>query len=264
MPLGWSKQLEIGDPVVDSEHRYLFQLIVNLHEQYKRGKMPESLANLFTHLAMYVKTHFENEEKLMEAIGYPGLEEHRKQHLDLVEQAVELSEQYMDGSNTITDETINFLRFWAVTHIADTDMKIRKFLKDQRPPDLSLVPAFAIRSGAEFKKCTFCGKTWETFDALKADKGVVLKGCKLDKTYHLYNLIMFNCGCDTTLAMLIKEFITQTDITFVINEHVDNSKRPEYCLKKGSSGKCLEKCACLYTGQILDAIGKGQRGEISE
>lgn len=263
MFLEWSEQLEIGDPVVDSEHRYLIQLIVNLHEQYNRDNLSSSLAHVFTHLAMYVKIHFENEEKLMEAIGYPDLEEHRKLHQDLVEQAVELSEQYMDGSETITVETINFLKKWAISHIIDSDMKIRHFLKGRRPPELNTVPAFAIRSGAEFKKCSFCGKIWKTFYNLIADDDILLKGCQLDMTNHLYNLIMFNCSCDTTLAMFLKEFITQTDIPFVINEHEDINHRPEYCLKKNNS-ICLERCACAYTSQILSAIGNGQHGEIVE
>ena len=263
MFIEWSEQLEIGDPVVDSEHRYLVQLIVNLHERYKIGNIPESLADVFAHLAMYVKSHFENEEKLMEAIGYPRLEEHRKQHRNLVAQAVELTEQYMDGSETITEETINFLKDWAVTHIADSDMKIRKFLKGERPPELTMIPAFAIRSGSEFKKCSLCGKIWETFDDLKADNEIELRGCQLDMTNHLYNLILFNCSCNTTLGMFISEFMPQTDIPFVINEHADTNLRPAYCLKKGGSN-CLEKCACAYTSQILDALGKGQRGEVVE
>lgn len=255
MVLEWKEQLEIGDPEIDSEHRYLVQLIVNLHEQYAKGKVPESLAAVFQHLVKYVKTHFDNEERLMEAIGYPGLEEQRKQHRDLVAQAVELLEQYMEGSDTVTGETISFLKNWALDHIARTDMKIRPFLQGKRSPDLTRVPAFAVRSGSEFKKCTFCGKIWKTFDDLKADSTIVLKGCQLDMTNHLYNLIMFNCSCDTTLAILIKEFMTRTDIPFVINEHADVSRRPSYCLKK--DGACQKRCACTYTGRILDALGQG-------
>lgn len=263
MPLQWSDQLEIGDPIVDSEHRYLVQLIVNLHEQYTSGKVPEKLAGVFTHLAMYVKTHFENEEKLMEAVGYPELEQHRELHRGLVSQAVELSEQYMDGSETISEEVISFLESWAVDHISDSDMKIGKFLRGKPIPDLNLVPAFAIRSGSEFKKCTFCGKTWDTFEDLKSDDEIVLKGCQLDQSNHLYNLILFDCGCETTLGMFINEFMTRTDIPFVINEREDTSRRPDYCLRNVGD-ECLPKCACAYTGQILDALGKGRRGEIVE
>lgn len=263
MFIEWSEQLEIGDPVVDSEHRYLVQLIVNLHEQYEQGKVPASLAKVFSYLAMYVKTHFENEEKLMEAIAYPGLEEHRQQHRSLVAQAIELSEKYMDGSETITDETTTFLKEWALNHIAESDIKIRSFLQGQRPPALNSIPAFAISSGDEFKKCTVCGKVWQTFQGLLDDDGIKLKGCQLDMTNHLYNLVLFDCSCGTTLGMFIKELMTKTDIEFVINEQGDNSQRPGYCLKRGGDA-CLAKCACAYTSEILDAIGKGERGKVVE
>lgn len=256
MFIEWSESLEIGDPVVDSEHRYMVHLINNLHEQYIGGTLGGSLAKVFTHLAQYVRVHFENEESLMAAIGYPDLQKHRKEHRQLLEQSMALSEKYLDGSGTVTEETLIFLKEWAVNHISDSDMKIRQYFKGQRPSELTSIPAFANSSDTEFKKCTFCGKTWRTFEDLKNDNSKTLKGCQLDQTNHLYNLIMFNCSCNTTLAMFLKEFVPQADIPFVINEHNDSSRRPSWCLIADSESPCLEKCACAYTIQILEALGQ--------
>lgn len=254
MFIQWSEKLEIGDPVVDSEHRYLSKLINNLQEQFEAGKEGISLAKVFTHLAKYVRVHFENEEALMEAINFPGLEEHRKEHKELVAQAMELSEQYMEGEGSITIETLEFLKDWAVDHIAGSDMKIKEFLKGERPPSLTSTPAYAAHSGPEFKVCSLCGKKWQTFEELKNDKDKVLKGVQLDLTNHLYNLVLFNCACDTTLGMFIKEFVTNTDIAFEIEEHREPEQRPGHCLKAEEGGPCLEKCACHYTRQVLQAL----------
>ncbi len=255
MFLDWSEKLEIGDPMVDSEHRYLVQLINNLHQQYEVGRLSGSLAKVFTHLAKYVNGHFKNEEALMASIGYPELEEHKKQHRQLVEQAIELSEKYIDGEDSVTEETIAFLKDWAVNHITGSDMKIRAFLKGARPPELTDTPAFADPAGADFKKCTLCGKSWRTFDDLKNDDGKVVIGCQADLNNHLYNLILFNCSCDTTLAMILKEFVTQTDIPFIIGERTESEERPSYCLITKAGSPCLEKCACAYTEKILKALG---------
>ena len=255
MFIEWSTALEIGDPVVDSEHRYLAQLINNLHEQYESGTLEGNLARVFTHLAKYVRVHFENEEALMAAVGYPELQAHQAEHRKLVEQAMALSEEYLDGSDTITEETIQFHKEWALTHISGTDMKIRDYLSGERPQHLSDIPAFANSSGPEFKKCTLCGKIWHTFDELKNDDTKVLKGCQPDLTNHLYNLVMYNCTCGTTLAMFLKEFVPHTDIPFVIDEHTDPHHRPEVCLKSDTTAPCLEKCACSYTHQLLAALG---------
>jgi len=255
MFMHWSESLEIGDPVVDSEHRYLVQLINNLHEQFEAGQEGTSLAKLFTHLAKYVRVHFGNEETLMKAISFPGLAEHRVKHKELVDQTMELSEQYMEGEGCITEETVEFLKNWLLNHIAGSDMKIKEFLTGERPSSVTATPAFAAKSGSDFKVCTFCGKSWQTFDDLKNDREKVLKGLQRDSTNHLYNLIMFNCSCGTTLAMFIKEFVTQTDIPFEIEEHGGTGQRPAYCLKAEEGGLCLEKCACLYTRKILKALG---------
>jgi len=254
MLLEWNESLEIGDPVVDSEHRYLAQLINNLEEQFSAGKEGLSLAKVFTHLANYVRVHFENEEALMAAINFPGLAGHQKGHKELLEQAMDLSDRYMEGEESVTDETLEFLKNWAVDHIAVTDMRIKAFLKGNRPPSLTTTPAFADHSGPEFKVCTLCGKSWHTFDELKNDREKVLKGVQIDLTNHLYNLIFFNCSCDTTLGMFIKEFIPRTDIPFEIEEHSGEGQRPTYCLKADGDGPCLDNCACQYTWKILEAL----------
>jgi hemerythrin len=259
MSFDWNRSLEIGDSVVDSEHRYLLQLIYNMHEQYERGTLAESLAGLFAHLAHYARNHFTNEEALMSAIGYPHLDEHQQEHSQLVEQAMELSEQFIDGEKTVTRDTIEFLRRWAIKHIAGSDMRIRAFLKGARPPQLTDTPAFATRSGPEFKTCTFCGKTWKTFGDLARDPDKTVIGCQVDLTNHLYNLVMFNCSCQTTLAMFLKELATETDIPFVIDEHEDPSQRPAHCMKQDKATPCLARCACAYTKQVLDALAAPAR-----
>jgi hemerythrin-like metal-binding protein len=255
MFIEWRKSLEIGDSVVDSEHRYLVQLINNLHDQHASGSSDSNLTNVFTHLASYVKNHFENEEALMLAISYPEFEGHKKEHQKLVEQCMKLAEEYLDGSESITEATLDFLKHWAVNHISETDMKIRGFLGGTLPPKLSRIPAYASSSGTDFKQCTLCGKVWHSFDDLKDDKTKKLLGCQLDETNHLYNLLMFNCTCGTTLAMFIKEFVPQTDIPFIIEDHTDRNQRPAYCMKKEADGPCLSKCACEYTHQIMEALG---------
>lgn len=254
MLIEWNENLEIGDPVVDSEHRYLAQLINNLHEQFEVGKTGLSLAKVFTHLAQYVRVHFENEEALMQAINFPGLVEHQAVHKDLVSQAMELSEQYMEGEEDVTAETVDFLKNWAVDHIVGEDMEIKRFLKGERPPSLPSTPAYASHSGPEFKVCSLCGKKWQTFEDLKNDKEKVLKGVQQDPTNQLYNLILFNCSCDTTLGMFLKEFVNLTDIPFEIEEHDNTGERPPYCIIKKEGESCLEKCICKYTQQVLEAL----------
>lgn len=255
MLVEWSERLELGDPVVDSEHRYLVELINNLHEQQARGALQENLARVFTHLAHYVRVHFANEEALMAAVGYPQLKEHREQHRQLLKESMALSERYMEGRGAVTEDTLAFLRAWTFDHIAESDMKIRDYWGGERPSQLTRVPAFAAHSGTAFKVCSMCGKSWRTFAELKSDKSKVMRGYQLDRTNHLYNLILFNCTCGTTLALFLKQFLPEADIPFVIDEHAEPGHRPAWCLRSAPGGPCLPKCACSYTQRILEAMG---------
>jgi hemerythrin-like metal-binding protein len=47
------------------------------------GTEKMAMMKLFNDLAGYTKTHFRDEEKVMQDIGYPGLAEHKEQHAEL-------------------------------------------------------------------------------------------------------------------------------------------------------------------------------------
>jgi len=253
MLIEWSDLVEIGDPVVDAEHRYLTQLINNLFEQHESGKEVD-LGKVFTHLTKYIRVHFDNEEALMAKIGYPQLEEHRGLHRKIIQQCMDLGEEYLDDSESVTKDMFEFLRAWWVGHIGEADTAMKPYLEGERPADLNVTPAFAGGAGPGFKKCTMCAKSWASFEELAADTSKVVKGCQIDETNHLYNLIMFNCSCDTTLAVFLSEIVTKADIPFVITDHEDPSQRPSFCMKREKRGPCLSKCACAYTRQVLDAL----------
>lgn len=254
MFIHWSRKLEIGDPIVDSEHRYLIELINNFHQQFHTNHREQNLISVFNHLANYVRVHFENEEALMHAIEYPDLSEHRRIHEKLIQQVIALSEDFIDGEKNVTENLLEFLKQWALNHIAETDLKIRKYLSDERPSSLTARPAFSTGSGSDFKSCTLCGKKWPTYREFKDDPNKVLKGVQSDQTNHLYNLILFNCSCGTTLGMFLKEFIPVADIPFEIEAHSGSEDVPEYCLNKELGGRCLKKCACKYTSQLVATL----------
>jgi len=253
--LEWQREYAIGVPVEDTEHRYLCELINDLHDAYLKGALAGRLTEVFEHLAAYVNRHFKNEEALMKAVGYPGLAAHRKEHEALLETTVELTEGFVEGSAKITEDTMAFLKRWLLDHIAVSDQKIGDYiLKTGVVGEVELAPAFAEADASVLKKCTMCGKTWTTFAELAADDTKKLKGVQLDSTNHLYNLILFNCACGTTLALLLKDFIGKAGIPFELDEIDPGASPPAYCLQPGEQRGCLDHCACAYTSKIIEAV----------
>ena len=71
----------------------------------------------------YTKTHFKNEERIMQQHNYIHLVEHQAEHNKFVAQVEDLYEKYKSGSLAITISLINFLKTWLVDHIQGSDKK---------------------------------------------------------------------------------------------------------------------------------------------
>lgn len=256
MLLEWQSKLNIGVPVIDAEHRYLVALANNLHDSLNADGSSDHLAELFAHLIKYVGRHFRNEEALMKAIAYPAITEHKKQHELLEDKTSDLSELFLTEGDRVSADTMDLLRDWLFIHVMSEDQEIAAFLSGKSlPDDCEYVPAYAQLSDSVFKQCTLCKKTWKTFDDLVADKDKTAICCMADEVNEYYNLILFNCSCGTTLAIQLAEFVDNCDMSFSFAKPEDCDPPPAYCLRTGTSEKCIRQCACAYTSKILDLLG---------
>lgn len=74
----------------------------------------------------YGKYHFASEEKFMEKIGYPGIEEHKKIHEVFVGKLNTLDEQMQNGILVLNSEVIKIIENWLIDHILNEDQKYVK------------------------------------------------------------------------------------------------------------------------------------------
>ncbi|HFW6689604.1 TPA: hemerythrin domain-containing protein, partial [Campylobacter jejuni] len=91
--------------------------------QYKND-----LKQILTKLFQYVKIHFKDEEKFMESIDFPLIEEHRKSHQILLKKTKEL----LEHSNDIVKmsfELSTLTKDWILDHFAIEDLWIANFTK---------------------------------------------------------------------------------------------------------------------------------------
>ena len=59
---------------------------------------------------------------------YDGLEEHKKEHQELIESAKELQQKFLQESKSLSSEDIEFLEHWLTGHILGTDMDMGSYL----------------------------------------------------------------------------------------------------------------------------------------
>lgn len=81
--LTWRSEFEVGDQVVDYQHRALYRSINRIFAMPATGRIGP-LIELVDELIMEVMQHFRDEEGVLARAGCPGLEGHRRTHAKLV------------------------------------------------------------------------------------------------------------------------------------------------------------------------------------
>ncbi|MDX9699839.1 MAG: hemerythrin family protein [Rhodocyclaceae bacterium] len=139
MPIFWRPQLKIGHPDIDADHRYLILLINTVELVLRFPEKPEHIQMALQELRHYAVTHFDREERIQIAWGYPHLDLHKVEHRNLMEAldaliarldklltrpGADLSEISAQGQEITT-----FLRSWLVDHVLKADMHMAEMFK---------------------------------------------------------------------------------------------------------------------------------------
>jgi hemerythrin len=114
----WSSKIEVGVAEIDAQHRQLFDLAATFRGDGDQIRVLKSLAML----TEYVKVHLHEEELLMAACNYPGLEAHRGLHSQFRHMLFDLLEKAKTMSlDEIADEVKFLINGWFYNHILIAD-----------------------------------------------------------------------------------------------------------------------------------------------
>ena len=119
--LTWSSKYSVGVQAMDNQHTVLFGILNDLHSAMMGGKAQKVTGELLQKLVKYTREHFAAEEAVMAAAGYPGLQNHRVKHRDLIKQVNEFASRYERGETNLNLTLLNFLRDWLTNHIQSED-----------------------------------------------------------------------------------------------------------------------------------------------
>ena len=132
LDIAWSKDYELGNEFVDSQHKRLFELVCNLGKSCLEGEDVATLSETLDFLLQYTVQHFSDEESLQLKYNFPEYEHHKKLHEEFEatvgEKVLEFKEK---GSTKDLSDTVNdFVVTWLLNHILKEDMKIGAYIKD--------------------------------------------------------------------------------------------------------------------------------------
>lgn len=124
MTIEWNDSLLIGDNVIDTQHKKLFDIINTFLLAEKKADLHHCAMDMYD----YIKYHFHHEEKLMREIRYPDYVRHLALHNNLIFALNKVSLAISD--NTLDKDKIEaFVTLWLRQHIPAEDIKIAQYIK---------------------------------------------------------------------------------------------------------------------------------------
>lgn len=111
-----------GVDAIDRQHAKLVDIINELYDLVLRRDDNANLERVFDELTAYTVYHFDYEEKLFAATGYPKAAEHHAQHEALKQKVVAYRAAICDPRDTaFAAEVLHFLKQWLTYHTLGSD-----------------------------------------------------------------------------------------------------------------------------------------------
>lgn len=130
MPLFiWKPSYNLGIAEIDLDHRQLVGIINELYEAMKEGRGRDLINQTVDRLIDYVGEHFDREESIMRAAGFPDLSNHESAHQGFRAAVLEMDMRRRTGGGPSAIELLTYLSDWLRDHLTSTDKELGRYLK---------------------------------------------------------------------------------------------------------------------------------------
>ncbi len=122
----WQDYYQMGDDLVDSQHKDIFILADQLIFSINREELIKNSQLIYEH----VKEHFSDEEELMEKSGFRNYKGHVREHNAMLEKLADMN-QKIAKDNWKEKDIQEFMDRWG-KHIIHADMAFNVYQKEQK------------------------------------------------------------------------------------------------------------------------------------
>ncbi|PPD43228.1 MAG: hydrogenase maturation protein [Methylobacter sp.] len=124
-PFVWQDYYQMGNDVVDSQHKEIFLLANQLVSSVTNEALRKNIELIYQH----VKAHFRTEEKRMQQSDYQNYKAHAQEHRAMLEKLADIDHKIENGLWKQSDIQ-DFMDKWG-RHIVDSDMPFNFYIKKQ-------------------------------------------------------------------------------------------------------------------------------------
>ena len=127
----WKKRYETGIKEIDTQHSRLFELIDRVNAPIHGAGEERGFEENFAAMIAFIRDHFDFEEGLMLAHGYPSLERQRGEHAAILRELELYNSRLCAGREDAEVDFLEYLKGWIVTHTLGEDRKYGPFFRDR-------------------------------------------------------------------------------------------------------------------------------------
>lgn len=150
MYIHWEKELELGNDLIDTQHRMLVLLCRKLDIAIKTRQSDQRIRWVMLELKKFIEFHFVSEECLMHELNYPQVHEHALIHSEALMQ-MDMMLARISHHKEFPEDLLYFLNKWFLEHVETDDMKIAEYARhaEQRPIGEDLYALFLLNNRTE-------------------------------------------------------------------------------------------------------------------
>jgi hemerythrin-like metal-binding protein len=123
----WDDKLITGHTGMDHDHKDLMDLINQLADGMENNKPKEFCSNLLKQFIEHTRTHFLDEEELMDRHRYPKAKEHKDLHAMLIKDVLAFKAAYDAGDTAEIITLLVILDTWLNRDIMGADKSLADF-----------------------------------------------------------------------------------------------------------------------------------------
>lgn len=118
-----------GIQEIDQDHLELAEILNKLNAAVRSNESSDVIAQLFDKLTEQIRSHFQNEDRLIDKYGYTDNDVHKNEHKRLLDELDYLKDKFNRGGEMVV---LFALKEWLLRHISNSDSLLGDFILQQR------------------------------------------------------------------------------------------------------------------------------------
>jgi len=122
--LNWKSEYSVGIDSMDDEHRQMFRLINEIHEEMRGRRDTESMEQFLGDIHTAIAMHFALEERVMREAAYEEYEAHKEDHEELLDQIRDMMDTFDEDCDAGIRHLSECLSDWFLAHFGSFDARL--------------------------------------------------------------------------------------------------------------------------------------------